>query len=103
MIDVFYMSGYRAGVMGLGRSGLSAAKALGESGAEVWAWDDNEDRRADATAEGVTLVDLHICNMQELDTLVWSPGIPHNQPRSGGAFLVSLRHSLGARDRADPC
>ncbi len=80
MIDVFYMSGYRAGVMGLGTSGLSAAKALQESGAEVWAWDDNEDRRADAAAEGVTLVDLHNCDMKELDTLVWSPGIPHDRP-----------------------
>lgn len=80
MIDVFYMNGYRAGVMGLGRSGLSAAKAMRESGAEVWAWDDNEDRRADAAAEGVTLVDLRNCNMAELDTLVWSPGIPHDKP-----------------------
>ncbi len=80
MIDLFYFSGLPVAVLGLGRSGLAAAQALQKSGAEVWAWDDNEDRRAAAAADGIPLVDLMRCNWQELTSLVISPGIPHLHP-----------------------
>ncbi|MBT7944012.1 MAG: UDP-N-acetylmuramoyl-L-alanine--D-glutamate ligase, partial [Alphaproteobacteria bacterium] len=68
-------------VFGLGRSGLSAAKALVKSGAEVMAWDDNEDARAAAAAQGVPLVDLYQCDWKEHTTLVLSPGIPLHHPK----------------------
>jgi UDP-N-acetylmuramoylalanine--D-glutamate ligase len=68
-------------VLGLGRSGLSAARALREGGARVLAWDDGAGGRAAAEAEGFELRDL----TQEgaLDgaaLLVTSPGIPHLYP-----------------------
>ena len=80
MIDLFYFNGLPVAVLGLGKSGLVAAKVLQASGADVWAWDDNEDVRAKARAEGIPLVDLATCNWQELTTLVISPGIPHTHP-----------------------
>ncbi len=67
MIDLFYFSGLPVAVLGLGTSGLAAAKALQESGADVWAWDDNEDRRAAAATDGVPLVDLAQCKLAGAD------------------------------------
>jgi UDP-N-acetylmuramoylalanine--D-glutamate ligase len=58
VIDLFYFNGLPVAVLGLGTSGLAAAKALQASGADVWAWDDNEDSRAAAAAEDVPLGDL---------------------------------------------
>jgi UDP-N-acetylmuramoylalanine--D-glutamate ligase len=80
MIDVFPFSGYPVAVFGLGRSGRSAALALAASGAEVWAWDDNETSRENAKEQGIPLVDLYNCDWRETTSLVLSPGIPHTHP-----------------------
>ncbi|NQW01593.1 MAG: UDP-N-acetylmuramoyl-L-alanine--D-glutamate ligase [Rhodospirillales bacterium] len=80
MIDVFAFNGYLVAVLGLGRSGLSAARALQESGAEVWAWDDDPAARQRAEELNVPLVDLNSCDWSECTTLVLSPGIPHTYP-----------------------
>jgi len=80
MIDLSFLSGLTIAVLGLGKSGMSAARALHAGGADVWAWDDSEDRRATARAAGVPLVDLYTCNWREPSSLVISPGIPHTHP-----------------------
>ncbi|HLT02371.1 MAG TPA: UDP-N-acetylmuramoyl-L-alanine--D-glutamate ligase, partial [Geminicoccaceae bacterium] len=68
-------------VLGLGRTGRSASRALQESGARVWAWDDDPARRLEAAAIGIPIVDLEICNWARIDRLVLSPGIPLTHPR----------------------
>jgi UDP-N-acetylmuramoylalanine--D-glutamate ligase len=93
VIDLFYFSGLPVAVLGLGRSGLAAAQALQKSGAEVWAWDDNEDRRAAAAADGIPLVDLMRCNWQELTSLVISPGIPHLHPEPHPVAALARQHN----------
>ncbi len=80
MIDLSFFAGLPVAVLGLGKSGLAAAKALQAAGAEVWAWDDSEDQRAKAREAEIPLVDLHQANWQELTSLVLSPGIPHTHP-----------------------
>jgi UDP-N-acetylmuramoylalanine--D-glutamate ligase len=50
VIPVHGYAGQRVGVLGLGRSGLAAAKALAAGGAEVVCWDDGEAARAKAAA-----------------------------------------------------
>ena len=45
-------------VLGLGRSGLSAARALRAGGAQALCWDDNPQARAQAEAEGLEVRDL---------------------------------------------
>ena len=92
MIDLSFFGGLPVAVLGLGKSGLSAARALRESGAEVWAWDDNADRRAAAAAEGVPLVDLTGCDWQELTSLVISPGIPHSHPAPHPVAALAREH-----------
>ena len=93
MIEVFPFAGQPVAVFGLGRSGISAAKALAAADAEVWAWDDSEDQRIAAAAAGVPLVDLYNCDWSELSTLVLSPGVPltHPQPHA----VVSLAKAAG--------
>ena len=82
MIDVFPFAHYPIAVFGLGRSGLAAAKALMDSEAEVAAWDDNDDARANAAEAGVPLDDLYQCDWKEHTTLVLSPGIPFHHPET---------------------
>jgi UDP-N-acetylmuramoylalanine--D-glutamate ligase len=86
------MADRTAAVLGLGRSGRSAARALQESGARVWAWDDDPRQRAEAAAAGIPIVDLEICNWGRIDRLVLSPGIPLTHPRP---------HRLVRRARAE--
>ena len=81
MIDLFYMNGLPVAVLGLGKSGLATARALMASGAEVLAWDDNEDSRAKAREAEIPLTDLTGVNWVEIPTLVLSPGIPHLHPK----------------------
>lgn len=45
MIPVRGMDGARVGILGLGRSGLSAAVALRAGGAEPLCWDDSPEGR----------------------------------------------------------
>jgi len=75
MIDVFPFADLPVAVHGLDRAGLAAARALHTSGAEVWAWDDDEDRRAVAGDAGVPLVNLYVCDWRELTSLVIGGGI----------------------------
>lgn len=81
MIDLSGFKGQKIAVMGLGKTGLSAALSLQKSGVEVWAWDDNETSRANAESFGVGVVDLLAAPLQEVSFIIWSPGIPHTFPK----------------------
>lgn len=93
-IDLFPFAGHPVAVLGLGISGMPTAAALVRSGAEVWAWDDNPDRRAAAAAAGIPIVDLGEADLRDTSTLVLSPGIPHTHPAP---------HPIAARARAAGC
>ena len=77
--DIF--RGKRVALFGLGRSGLSCARALARGGAEVMAWDDREAGRAAAREAGIAVVDLHDVDFAFVDALVLSPGVPLTHPR----------------------
>jgi UDP-N-acetylmuramoylalanine--D-glutamate ligase len=81
MIEVSSFKGEAVAVMGLARSGLTAAAALAAGGAFVWAWDDKEESRHQAERRGIPLVDLYSCDWEKVETLVLSPGIPHTFPK----------------------
>ncbi|MBK45661.1 MAG: UDP-N-acetylmuramoyl-L-alanine--D-glutamate ligase [Roseovarius sp.] len=91
MIRVRGMAGQRVAVLGLGRSGLSAARALLEGGAAVVVWDDNPESRARAEAEGLTVADLSRAGaLDGIATLVTSPGIPHLYPAPHPVIAAAL-------------
>jgi UDP-N-acetylmuramoylalanine--D-glutamate ligase len=70
-------SNRRFAVLGLGRNGLPAARALRAMGADVVAWDDREATRDAAASEGLTIAEP---DMTGLDAMLVSPGIPHALP-----------------------
>jgi UDP-N-acetylmuramoylalanine--D-glutamate ligase len=71
-------SGKRFAVVGLGKNGLPAARALRAMGADVVAWDDNAAARA---AAGDLDVRDPMPGAFDFDALVLSPGIPHRLPK----------------------
>ena len=81
MIPVQGFEGRTVGVLGLGRTGRSAARALLAGGADVAAWDDGEAARDQAAGDGIPLLDLTRPQaLDDLSLLVVSPGIPHLYP-----------------------
>ncbi len=86
--DLF--AGRRYAVLGLGRNGLAAARALRAMGAAVTVWDDSAAARAAAG-------DLTLQNPAETlaaDALVLSPGIPHTLPAPHPAALRARQAGL---------
>ena len=75
----------RFAVVGLGRNGTAAAKALAALGAYVAVWDDTPEARATAT--------LPLCDpaqgLSGFDALVLSPGIPHTLPTPHAAATAA--------------
>ncbi len=94
MIELSFLADRTVAVLGLGLTGMAAARALSESGATVWAWDDNPKTRDAAVAAGISPVDLYQCGLVEAAALVTSPGIPLTHPEP---------HPLVQRARAAGC
>lgn len=91
------LDGYRdrdVGVMGLGASGMAAARAFADAGARVFAWDDAEPRRQAFASLSETACTLDARSVGDLDLLVWSPGIPHLFPRPHPIATAARRHGV---------
>ncbi|HEX2580369.1 MAG TPA: UDP-N-acetylmuramoyl-L-alanine--D-glutamate ligase [Dongiaceae bacterium] len=78
-IRIPHCQGKTYAVLGLGRTGRAASVALKESGARVWAWDDNPAARAELGHE-MPAINLRDCNWRQVEALILSPGIPHTYP-----------------------
>jgi len=90
MVPTFQYAGERVVVMGLGKSGLSAAASLREGGALVEVWDDKPQALAEGKAKGFAAFDTTAMNLTGVRALVWSPGVPHSFPKSH-ALAVKAR------------
>ena len=80
MIPVPGFEGRRIAVFGLGRSGITAARALHAGGAIPILWDDGVSGRMQAEAEGFTVEDLSQADWSQFAALVLSPGAPLTHP-----------------------
>ena len=92
MIPVRGLNGAKVAVLGLGRSGLSTARALLAGGATPLCWDDNPEARGTARAEGFALADL--TRREAFDgvaCLIVSPGIPHLYPEPNRIVAAAMR------------
>ncbi|MCB1313560.1 MAG: UDP-N-acetylmuramoyl-L-alanine--D-glutamate ligase [Sedimentitalea sp.] len=91
MIPARGYDGMRVAVLGLGRSGLAAARSLRAGGAEPLPWDDSPAARAAAEAEGFACTDLHRAGAFDgVAALVVSPGIPHLYPAPNPVIAAAL-------------
>src|SRR5690606_31299440 len=81
MIPVPGFEGQTVAVFGLGRTGLTAARALLAGGAKVALWDDKAATRDAAAAEGFELVDLTKADWSGFAALMLSPGVPLTHPK----------------------
>jgi len=81
MIPLRHLQDKTVALFGLGKSGRAAALALKAGGAKVWAWDDSAAMREAAAAQDIPLVDLYSCDWAQPESLVLSPGIPHDKPQ----------------------
>ena len=79
MIAVDLFKNKTVGILGLARSGASAARALRAGGANIVAWDDKENAREGAP-EGTQIEPWEQWPWEELAALVLSPGIPLTHP-----------------------
>ena len=90
MIPVQGLTGAKVAILGLGRSGLSAARALAAGGAVPICWDDNPAARAAAQAEGFDCVDLGKAGVfDNIARLIVSPGIPHLYPAPNPVIVAA--------------
>ena len=91
MIPVQGYTSAKVAVLGLGRSGLSTARALLAGGAQPLLWDDSTEGRARAEAEGFTCTDLTRQNAFDgVALLVTSPGIPHLYPKPHPVIAAAM-------------
>ncbi|MDW3222361.1 MAG: UDP-N-acetylmuramoyl-L-alanine--D-glutamate ligase [Paracoccaceae bacterium] len=92
MIPVRGLQGHKIAVLGLGRSGLSAARALKAGGADPICWDDTSAARQKAEAEGFICQPLQNArDFQDIARLIVSPGIPHLYPTPNPVVAAALK------------
>ena len=92
MIPVRGFEGADVAVLGLGRSGLSAARALQAGGARPLCWDDSPDARTKAEAEGFEIRDFSREGaFENVTSLIVSPGIPHLYPAPNRVIAAAQR------------
>ena len=95
MIDLGFLPDNPVAVLGLGRSGRAAARAVMAAGRPLLAWDDTQAARVAAAEEdGIPLFDLASAELSGVRTLVLSPGIPLHFP---------VPHPVVERARAAGC
>src|ERR1700740_1182407 len=82
------------GVFGLARSGLPSVPALEAGGARGYAWDDKEQARLLAEAEGATILPWRDWPWAKLKALVLSPGVPLTHPKPHD-IVVKARETGG--------
>lgn len=93
MIPAAGFEGREVAVLGLGRSGLPAARALLAGGARPVLWDDAVSGRLQAEAEGFVVEDLSKADWRRFAALVLSPGVPLTHPRPH--WTVELARQAG--------
>jgi UDP-N-acetylmuramoylalanine--D-glutamate ligase len=93
MIPVPGFEGRRVAVFGLGRSGITAARALQAGGAIPVLWDDGVSGRMQAEAEGFLVEDLTRADWSGFAALILSPGAPLTHPKPH--WTVERAHAAG--------
>ncbi len=97
MIPATHYNGHAVAILGLGRSGLSAARALKAGGATPVCWDDNENSLSAAEEEGFLIANLHegrVWEEHDFKVLILSPGIPHLYPQVNPIVRLAWKYGV---------
>jgi len=94
MIPITTFAGQTVAVFGLGNSGLLAARALMDGGAEVVVFDDDEKKTAEARSAGFKTRNLRELDWKKIAALVLAPGVPLTHPTPH--WTVDLARKAGA-------
>ncbi len=81
-------------VLGVGRSGLSAAAALKAGGAKIWCLDDNINNLKKAESLGFICTVPEKINWEIIDVLLVSPGVPHHYPRPHIVVAEAIKNGV---------
>ena len=81
-------------ILGLVRSGLSAAAALNAGGANVLCLDDNINNLKVAEDLGLTCTVADKINWNEIDVLLVSPGVPHHYPKPHTVVSTAIENGV---------
>ena len=90
MIIPYSMQDKSVAILGLGRSGLSAAKSLTKAGAKISAYDDHKKPNLPEK----TFSHYKDWNWDEINALVISPGIPHAFPKPHPAAAIAAEYGI---------
>ncbi len=82
MIKLPFLKDKSVGIVGCGITGIATIKACLASGANVYAWDDSKAKRDHAESIGTKLLHPDSFDLNQLDYLLWSPGIKHHGPNA---------------------
>ena len=99
MIPIRGFERRKVAVFGLGRTGLTAARALVAGGAEVALWDEKEAGRSAAELEGFPVIDLKTADWSDFAALMLSPGVPLTHPRPH--WTVEMARAAGVEVLGD--
>jgi UDP-N-acetylmuramoylalanine--D-glutamate ligase len=97
MIPVATFEGEQVAILGLGRSGLAAARAIKAGGGEPVCWDDNAASRAAAETDGLAVADLNreaVWDAHDFRVLILSPGIPHLYPEPNPVVRLAWKFNV---------
>lgn len=86
-------AGKKIHVVGLGKTGLSAARFLQHHGAQVSVWDDKENLRDEAYKNNFIVHDV-LNGPAAFDFFLWSPGIPHTYPKPHPLAVYAKAHNI---------
>ncbi|MDC0530792.1 UDP-N-acetylmuramoyl-L-alanine--D-glutamate ligase [Alphaproteobacteria bacterium] len=92
MNNIISYKNKNVGILGLGMSGLAAAKVLSNSNANVFAFDDLKQRPSNLTKS--TWINYQEWPWLELYALVVSPGIPTNKKIKHKAIQLAIDHNV---------
>lgn len=95
MITVLTFSQKTVAVLGLGKTGLSAARSLKEGGSQVLCWDDSFQVRKEVESQNnFSLCDPKFFDWSKVSALVLSPGIPKNGSHAHPVVLLALKKKI---------
>ncbi len=81
-------------IFGLGLSGVAVARALKAVGATIYCWDDNEETVEKYRGE-LPIVDLYNCSFEDIEAIVFPPGMPLIHPRPHALVGKAMANKLG--------